>query len=426
METPGLPAGYLPLRDVVVTVRPGGVNVRAEADKSSQQVGELRENARQRAVGLLWRDYSWLHIPVGQRGDRMGWVAGEFTDFSRSAAYNQVSDAWYESEAVLAFRRGLVRDLLRARGSDDLDQVATLTGSALTKLEDTLTRQTMPPGVVQFRQIQERLGLPAPFEYLPVHSAPPAGIHEMEFLGFGPNTFAFQNWELYYHDTRGMHNGVDFITPEGSPLIAVADGVIAAFRFLGNDAERSLALRPYLPETVRKADGTRVLSNVLVAYGHLTGDPTAQLVRVGDEVKAGEIIGTSGWPVFTRDDGTVGVQRNNAHLHLEVHLVTDGQRNLGSRYPFNPLLFWSPRLVAWQARLAGNRGEPPYPQSGQPYGRLGFFSVGAFAYDPPAPRVWEYVPNRQALWPQGVYDLDNLISWVGRFAPYPTDGTSLF
>jgi hypothetical protein len=245
-------------------------------------------------------------------------------------------------------------------------------------------------------------------------------VHE-QFGGFGPNTFAFRNWELFYDATRGMHNGVDYVVPEGSPLIAVADGVLVDFRFLDNPEERSLALRPYLPEQYRTPEGARVLSNVIVAYGHLTGDPAGEIVHVGDEVRAGQIIGTSGWPVYTRDDGSTGIQYNNAHLHLEVHLVTNGTARFGSRHPFNPLLFWTPRLIAWQARLAADDDLPPYPTSGQPYGRLGFFSVGTFAYDPPTPNVWRYTPTREMPWPPGVYSLSAMIDWLQTFAPYPVD-----
>ena len=89
-------------------------------------------------------------------------------------------------------------------------------------------------------------------------------------------------------------------------------------------------------------------------------------------------------------------QTNNAHLHLEIHLITDGVNQFANRQPFNPLLFFSPRLIAWQARLA----RTPYPSSGQPYGKLRFFSVACFAYEPPIPRVWDYEPSREAPWPQ--------------------------
>lgn len=413
------------LRDVLVAVRPGGVNVRAEPSKESAKVGSLREGDQVQAVALIYgEDFTWLQIPWQGNAGR-AWIAAEFTDFPRSTDYDQAVDAWYESEPMLDFRRGLAQELLRVRGvtADKLEQVSTLSGAALAKLEDTLTRQTMLPDYVQFWQLQAHLGLPDPFDYLPVQPMPPTTVADMEFIGFGPNTFAFNNWQIYYESTRGLHNGVDYVVPEGSPLIAVADGVIVDFRFLGNAAERAISLRPYLPEKYRKADGTRILSNMIVVYGHLTGDPSSDLVRVGDEVRAGQVIGTSGWPVYRRDDGSIGVQTNNAHLHLETHLITDGERKFGSRTPFNPLLFWSPRLIAWQARLAANRSMPPYPSSGQPFGKLGFFTLGAFSYEPKSPLVWEYSPGKESLWPAGVHNLQATVNWVRSFLPYPLDGS---
>jgi murein DD-endopeptidase MepM/ murein hydrolase activator NlpD len=421
-------AGTLPLHDVTVTVRPVGTDVRAEPDAAGDKIGTLSDGDQWGALALLFGDYTWLSVPWPQRDSAAGgWIAGESTDFSRSAAYDQVAVAWYESDAVLGFRRALARDVLKVRGADPAQaaRVDTLSGDNLRRLEEQLTRQAVPPGYVEFWQMQDRLGLPDPFDYLPVHTAPPAGIDSLEFAGFGPTLFAFENWPIFYDNTRGMANGVDFFVPEGSPLIAVADGVIVDFPFLANPADKSLALRPYLPDKYRKPDGSRVLSNVLVGYGYLTGDPTVQIVRAGDEVQAGQIIGTSGWPLYTRDDGSVEIQAANAHLHLEVHLVTDGQQDLGSHQPFNPLLFWTPRLIALQARLAMHSGRPPYPSGGEPFGRLGFFSIGCFRYAPPTV-IWAYEPSREAIWPPGVYDLTGMIALLQTFAPYPLDGSSAF
>jgi len=401
---------------VTVTVRPGGATIHVLPDASSDLRGILDDDTRIETRALVFGDYTWLMI--SWQG-YTAWIAGEHTDFARSPAYDQVVDAWYESDAVLAFRRALACDLLRARNvsADRLSSVEALHGDALRRLEDTLTLHPLPAAVTQFWQLADQLGLPAPFSYLPVHTTPPALIPWYEFAGFGPNTFAFDHWQLYYEHTRGMHSGVDYVVDEGSPLIAVADGEIVEFPFLSDPAERSLALRPYLPEPARYADGSRVLSNVVVGYGHLTGDPTTILVRPGDSVQAGQIIGASGWPVSTMDDGTVAVQRNNAHLHLETHLVTGDAQPFGSRHPLNPLLFWEPRLIAFQARLASHAGQPPYPSGEQPWGRLGFFSVGAFSYEPPG-IVWHHDPQPGAIWPPGVYDLPNLIVWLNTLTPY--------
>jgi murein DD-endopeptidase MepM/ murein hydrolase activator NlpD len=413
------PAGFIPLYDTVVTVRSGGVNVRAQPNVNSERLSTLSVGERRQVNGLVWRDYSWLQIywdRTDQAAD-VAYIAGEFTDFPRSAAYNQVVNAWYESPAMLAFRRTLAKAMMRAQNyaPELIERVNRMKGESLRALEEFLTQKTMLPLVAQFQGMQTHLGLPDPFDYLPVHTSPPANFTDMEFNGFGPNSFSYQYWPIYYSRTRGMHNGVDYIVPEGSPLIAVTDGVIIEFRFLANSAERTLSIRAYMPDTYRNPDGSRKLSNVIIAYGHLTGDPTSQLVRIGDTVRAGQIIGTSGWPVYTREDGSVGIQYNNAHLHLETHLVNHGDRSYGSRFPFNPLLFFSSRLAAWQARRVDR---PPYPTTGHPYGKLGLFTIGAFSYEPQTPRVWDYTPTPGALWPPGVYNLRAMINYVKTFRSY--------
>ena len=412
------------LFDTVVTARLGGADVYATPDARTEPLGTLPPHSQHTASAVTWRgDGTWLQVAY-EPEVATAWIRGEETDFARSAAYDQLVNAWAESSPVLAFRQALVRDMLRVRGADAdrLATVETLSGEELIRQEDLLTHQTMVRQYLEFWQLQEHLGLPDPFEYLPVQPQPPHEINRVEFRGFGPNTFAYHNWQVYYKWTRGLHNGVDLVVPEGQPLIAVADGVIVDFRFLPNFADESLALRPYLPERFRKPDGSRVLSNLIVGYGHLTGDPTSALVGVGDEVRAGQIIGTSGWPVFTASDGSTSIQHNNAFLHVETHLVTDGKQLFGSRTPFNPLLFWTPRLIAWHARLASHANVAPYPQSGQPFGRLGLFSVGAFSYTPRYPRVWEYRPEGDALWPKGVYDMPDMVDWLYTFDPYPAEG----
>lgn len=398
-----------------------GVNVRAGPTQQAEVIGSLRPGAQVAVADVQFGEQSWLRV---EYEGQTGWIAGEATDFARSAVYNQVAALWYDAPPVLAIRRALAQDLLRLRKAPpaQIARVTTLSATDLLKLEDTLTRRAVLPGYVRFRELNEHLGLPEPFEVLPVHTSPPAEVAQMAFEGFGPTMTAFELGDIFFSETRGMSPGINFAVDAGSPLIAVADGVITAFNFLDHPAERTIALRPYLPDRFRAADGSRVLSNVVVAYGHLNGNAASILVRPGMEVRAGEIIGTTGYPVYTRPDGSVGVQGNNAHLHLQIHLLTDGTHTLGRQMPFNPLLFWSPRLVALITRLATHTGQAPYPTANQPYGRLAFFSIGAFRRDLPG-SVWEHTPTREQVWPQGVYDLDALIALVSDFAPYPLDGT---
>lgn len=88
---------------------------------------------------------------------------------------------------------------------------------------------------------------------------------------------------------RAMHSGIDFQVPEGTPVLAVSDGIVL----------RSVALPDYgnLVE-IEHRDGQTT------RYGHLQ----RSLVKVGQPVKRGEQIALSG-----NTGRSVG-----AHLHFEV------------------------------------------------------------------------------------------------------------
>lgn len=414
------------LADVTVTVRDDGAIVYAMPRADADRLGELSPGAQRDVLNVQFEnDGAWLQIAWSSGGDEdTAWIADEDTDFARSSAFDQVVDRWYEADSVLGIRRTLVQDLMRVKEASDeeIASVDSADGDDLAALEASLAQNAVVAGYRAFRALGEHLGLPDPFEYLPVQPMPPAAISAMAIDGFGPTVNAEAHGDVYYYETRGMSPGMEYSVPEGSPLIAVADGEIVDFTFLEHPAARSLALRPYLPAQFRAADGSRVLSNVVVAYGHLMGDPPSDIAQPGDVVRAGQVIGTSGWPVYTRSDGSVGVQGNNAHLHLETHLVTDGTGLMGDDMPINPILFWIPRLVALQARLSTQTGQRPYPRRHTRYGRLGFFTLGAFRTDF-TDSVWN-ATAADPLWPEGVYTLDALLAWARALPAYPVDGSS--
>jgi murein DD-endopeptidase MepM/ murein hydrolase activator NlpD len=93
------------------------------------------------------------------------------------------------------------------------------------------------------------------------------------------------------------HTGLDFAAPAGTPIRAVADGVIVAAGYDGAFGFRTI---------IRHEDGTETM------YAH-----QSSFVRRSGKVKAGQVI------------GRVGTSGNSTgfHLHLEVHV--DGQ-------PINP------------------------------------------------------------------------------------------
>lgn len=306
------------------------------------------------------------------------------------------------------------------------------------KYIDSLPDYSIPVEYDRFWALQERLGLPDPFDSLPVQIRSGHRLVNMQVNGFGPNTFAAINWRNWYSRIGGMHNGSDFIVETGTPLLAVTDGVIITkWPFMGNTAEKTVMLWPFLPERFRDAQGRRMLSNILVAHGHMK-DNTIR--KEFDVVKAGDLIGISGTPAGSN---------TNDHLHLEVHFLSGDPnflnvRKLGARrllgrfnrpqpfsnqYPWNPLLFYSRRLIKYQlhqSKTVGYRGRTSYPTpellkslKADHLPALDDFSVAAFEYGIPV--IWE---KRKPAWPKGVVTLEMLPERAAAFAPfqpYPAD-----
>lgn len=88
--------------------------------------------------------------------------------------------------------------------------------------------------------------------------------------------------------SKGYHTGVDFAVPQGTDVLAVADGKIA-------NANWGKAYGTQLVQDL--GDGTFVI------YAHLS----KSLVKVGDKIKKGQHIGES---------GNTG-NSSGAHLHFE-------------------------------------------------------------------------------------------------------------
>ena len=90
--------------------------------------------------------------------------------------------------------------------------------------------------------------------------------------------------------SKGYHTGVDFAVPQGTDVLAVADGKIAP-------ANWGAAYGTHL---VQKIEG----KDTWVIYAHLS----KSLVKIGDEVKKGQHIGES---------GNTG-NSSGPHLHFEA------------------------------------------------------------------------------------------------------------
>lgn len=101
-------------------------------------------------------------------------------------------------------------------------------------------------------------------------------------------------WSLH------IHKGQDYPTPAGTPVMAAADGVVAGIGTWGSAfGVKSLVVKHVVGGKTYYA-----------MYAHLM----AELVKVGDHVAKGQVIGKSGGRAGHPEDGNVFGE----HLHFEV------------------------------------------------------------------------------------------------------------
>ncbi len=112
---------------------------------------------------------------------------------------------------------------------------------------------------------------------------------------FGNTQGAFNNGRYWYAAGQGLHFGIDFSAPCGTPVVAIGDGVIDQVDNF------SFGLEPHNLTIFHRDLGLTSL------YGHLYTKPT---VTKGQLVKRGDVI------AYTGDPDRTCVSR--PHLHLEV------------------------------------------------------------------------------------------------------------
>jgi RHS repeat-associated protein len=122
--------------------------------------------------------------------------------------------------------------------------------------------------------------------------------------GFGANWYAQKyanpNSPLYdgtYVNSAGLHPGIDFIVPAGTPVYANVSGTVVS-RFPNDGKPNVVVATKYNGEVY------------YVVYGHVESS-----IEVGMEVNPGVQIGTVWLYIVTREDGS---QYDNSHLHLAV------------------------------------------------------------------------------------------------------------
>lgn len=327
-----------------------------------------------------------------------------------------------------------------------MERSELLTKADINTYIDSIPDQyPISPVYDQFWTFQQRLGLPDPFESLPVQVRTQSELVNLVINAFGPNTFSSINWRNYYNGTCGMHNGFDFNVKTGTPLLAVSDGVIfkgSDWVFMGSPFEKTVVLWPFLPKHMQpNPDKPTLMSNILVAYAHTSDN---SLKNKYDVVKAGEQIAVSGFPIgINKETKKAAPEPGNAHLHMEVHLLSgfdsllnpkrlaprkllkdfDRPQPASNQVPWNPVLFFSKRLIKYmqhQSKTVGFYGKPSYPtpQTLQSLGAghlppLDFFTLGYYEYGGGV--VWV---NSGKPWPAGVITADILASRLQAFTPY--------
>jgi murein DD-endopeptidase MepM/ murein hydrolase activator NlpD len=125
----------------------------------------------------------------------------------------------------------------------------------------------------------------------------------------GPEDIDIIDPTYRYGSTQGglrkTHHGVEFVNPQGTPVLAAADGIVIV---AGNDHQTPYAAYPlfYGNLVIIKHNLPRFDKTIFTVYGHLS----KILAEVGQRVSAGEQIGLVG---FT--GAAIG-----EHLHFEVRL----------------------------------------------------------------------------------------------------------
>jgi len=112
---------------------------------------------------------------------------------------------------------------------------------------------------------------------------------------YGNTTGAYRQRDTTYRAGQGIHFGIDFSAPCGTEVVAIGDGVVFAADNLnfGSGPHNLMIDHPDL--------------SYASFYGHLLERPE---LEVGQQVKAGEVVGLSGDPAETC--------YGRPHIHLEI------------------------------------------------------------------------------------------------------------
>jgi murein DD-endopeptidase MepM/ murein hydrolase activator NlpD len=112
--------------------------------------------------------------------------------------------------------------------------------------------------------------------------------------GYGNTIGAYYQRDTTYRAGQGLHFGLDFAAPCGTPVVAIGDGVVAKVDAFEHGS------RPH--NLMLQLD-----AGYAALYGHLNERPK---LNVGDRVTKGQVVGVSG--------DSFGTCHSAPHLHLEI------------------------------------------------------------------------------------------------------------
>ena len=111
---------------------------------------------------------------------------------------------------------------------------------------------------------------------------------------YGSTLWAHRNFEAIYSQGQGLHFGIDFAAPCGTPVHAIGDGVVFSVDGPYGAAPHNVVINHQ--------------NGYLSLYGHLFQRSN---LKVGQQVSQGDVIGVSGDPVTQNCNQA-------SHLHLEI------------------------------------------------------------------------------------------------------------
>jgi murein DD-endopeptidase MepM/ murein hydrolase activator NlpD len=212
--------------------------------------------------------------------------------------------------AQLGEQAAATRAEISAANSQSLAVAEQIAATRLAELDQTIADAEQAAWQAATYYVQNHLGtLPANIAQPPAIPVNPNGsqlvwpVHSvMVTQPFGPSPYTM---EPAFGGYPHFHTGLDLAGPLGTPVMSAADGVVVAA-----DAS-TVGYGNHI--IVAHAGG------ILTLYGHLE----AMVVKAGDTVTAGQVVGLL---------GSTG-NSTGPHLHFEVRLA--GQ-------PVNPLPFLAP------------------------------------------------------------------------------------